>query len=243
MLINENNQLPVVSIQRHRINSDGNGIRTLVHSYNCNLNCKWCCNPETRYGESFTNFTIEELFKKVRIDDLYFLATKGGITFSGGEPLLYYKFINEFSKKCKEMNWTVAIESAFNVNKDVIDSIIPNIDEFLIDIKCIDNNIHNKHTGTSNIKILENITYLSQNVDASKIRISIPIIPNINDSEENLIKTIEFMKQNNLNNLHLLPYRDYSQTKYKDLGLNYEINEIYNENQYNKLLEIVKNSF
>lgn len=233
-------KLPIVAIQRHKINSDGKGIRTLIHSYGCNLNCKWCCNPETRFGNKFTNFSVNDLFQLLKIDDLYFLTTNGGVTFSGGEPLLRHQFIKEFSKKCKEMNWTVDIESAFHINKEVIDDILPFVDEFFIDIKTMNNEIHKKYVGVPNSKILENISYLSKKIDTNRINISVPIIPNINDSEENLLQTIDFMKRNKLNNITLLPYRDYSENKYKKLNLDYELNVTYNQIQYDKLLKIIK---
>lgn len=237
--LEDNNYLPIVAIQRNRINTDGTGIRTLIHSYGCNLDCKWCCNPETRFNENFVKCSIHDLFEIVKIDDIYFLASNGGITFSGGEPLLHYKFINEFSKKSKEMNWTLAIESAFYINQNIIDSIIPNVDEFLIDIKSMDSSIHKKYTGIPNEKILNNISYLAKKIDTNKIKINVPIIPNVNDTEENIIKTLNFMKEHNLTKISLLPYRNYKEEKYEKMGLDYELNEVFNEEHFNKLKQIV----
>lgn len=239
--LEDNNYLPIVSIQRNRINTDGTGIRTLVHSYGCNLNCKWCCNPETRFAKNFVKCSIHDLFEVVKKDDIYFLASNGGITFSGGEPLLHYKFINEFSKKCKEMSWSLAVESAFYIKQEIIDDIIPNIDEFLIDIKSMDALTHKKYTGVSNEKILKNISYLSKKIDTNKIKISVPIIPNVNDTEVNIIQTLEFMKKNNLNKISLLPYRDYKKEKYDKMNLNYELNTTFNKEQFDKLKKIVNN--
>lgn len=231
--------MPVVSIQRHRINSDGYGVRTLIHSYGCNLSCKWCCNPETRYGNKFVLCTPKELFDSVKLDDLYFIATGGGITFSGGEPLLHKDFIVEFSNLAHEYNWRIGIESAFYINENLITEISSFIDDFYIDIKTMNKDIHKKYTGVDNERILKNISILSK-TRADDIHISIPIIPTVNDSEENLMQTISFMKQNKLHDLKLLPYRDYKKEKYDILHLNYELNVSYDEKQFHKLQKIVE---
>lgn len=232
-------KMPIVSIQRHRMNSDGEGIRTLVHSYSCNLSCKWCCNPETRYGNKFVLCTPKELFDTVRLDDIYFIATKGGITFSGGEPLLHKQFIKEFSKLSHHYNWKIGIQSAFYLDKEIIFEMSSCIDDFMVDIKCMDDKIHKKYTGVSNEKILDNIVALAE-TRAEDIFISIPIIPTINDSEENLIKTISFMKKLGIKNLKLLPYRNYKKEKYEPMNIHYELNVDYNEEQFKKLQKLRK---
>lgn len=235
-------KMPIVSIQRHRINSDGNGVRTLVHSYGCNLSCKWCCNPETRYGNKFVLSTSKELFHAVKLDDLYFITTGGGITFSGGEPLLHKDFIKEFSELAHDYNWKIGVESAFYIDKSLIEEVSSFIDDFYIDIKVMDSEIHKKCTGVSNEKILNNIQFLSK-IIPEKIHISIPIIPTVNDSEKNLMETISFMKKNKLQNLKLLPYRNYKKEKYDVMNIPYELNVYYDEKHFNKLQNIVKKEF
>ncbi len=232
-------KMPVVSIQRHRINSDGNGVRTLVHSYGCNLACKWCCNPETRYGNEFVLCTPQELFQTVRLDDIYFITTNGGITFSGGEPLLHKDFIKEFSKLAHNYNWKIGVETAFNIDKEIVLEMNSYIDNFMIDIKTMNNEIHKKYTGVSNEKILENISILSE-TRADDIYISIPIIPTINDSKENLIETISFIKKLGIKNLKLLPYRDYRKEKYELMNIPYELNVSYDDKQFSKLENILR---
>jgi pyruvate formate lyase activating enzyme len=228
-------KLPVVSIQRHRINSDGHGVRTLVHSYGCNMQCLWCCNPKTKFLDNYEYMIVQELFDRVKLDDLYFLATKGGITFSGGEPLLHHQFIIEFSKLAHEMNWTIAVESAFNVNRCIIDETLNYIDEYKIDIKVMDSDIHKKYTGVSNENILSNIEYLS--TLNKLITISVPIIPTVNDTVENITETLEFVKSHKIKTLNLLTYRDYSEQRYKNIGLEYPLNIKYDKDAYIKRLD------
>ena len=81
---------PVITIDRHRMESDGQGVTTLVCFYGCPLRCKWCINPFTFAPDTkCAPMTPEMLYEKVKVDELYFLATGGGVTFGGGEPLLY----------------------------------------------------------------------------------------------------------------------------------------------------------
>lgn len=239
-MLNSTNKMPVVSIQRHRMNTDGEGVRTLIHSYGCNLSCKWCCNPETRYKNKFVLCTPKELFQTVRLDDLYFIATNGGITFSGGEPLIHKNFIKDFSELAHNYNWRIGIESAFNFENIV--SELDYIDDFMIDIKSMDSDIHKKYTGVSNEVILDNIKELSKD-RADDISISIPIIPTVNDSIDNLMETISFAKKCGISKMKLLPYRDYKKEKYEPMNIPYELDVSYNKEHFNKLQEILRKEF
>ena len=77
----------VNSIIRLRINSDGEGVRSVIFLQDCPLSCVWCCNPETRFGNRYKEVTVEQLYELIARDQVYFDSTNGGITFSGGEPL------------------------------------------------------------------------------------------------------------------------------------------------------------
>ena len=90
-------KLPVVEILRYRVGTDGTGIRTLIIVEGCPLRCRHCINPETWDGtETIKEYSLEELYDEIKIDDIYFQATNGGITFGGGEPVLYAEFIANF---------------------------------------------------------------------------------------------------------------------------------------------------
>jgi pyruvate formate lyase activating enzyme len=192
--------------------------------------------------------TPQELFDAVKLDDIYFLATKGGITFSGGEPLMHNQFIIEFSKLAHEMSWSIAVESAFNISKDIINKTFDYIDEYEIDIKSMDSDTHRKYTGVPNENILSNIEYLSKKVDnfnaenktQKSIIISVPVIPTVNDSLENITETINFVKKHNINTLHLITYRDYTEKRYTDLGLKYPLSIEYDKEDYLQRLSTLR---
>ena len=105
MIINHslNKTAPVIGISRHRLLTDGEGVTTLVAFHGCPLRCKYCINSQCNAVDGIKEIlTPQQLYEKVKIDDIYFLVTGGGIMFGGGEPLLRYDFITEFRKICGE---------------------------------------------------------------------------------------------------------------------------------------------
>ncbi len=230
----------IVSIDQLRIDSDGPGVCTLVHTYGCNMSCKWCSNPNTRYGNEYTSMTTEELFDKVCNHNLYYQSTGGGITFSGGEPLLWIDFIKEFSIYCKEYNWKLNVETACNVSRDIIDKTIDVVDTYLIDIKHMDSNIHKKYTGIDNQLILNNIRYISSVRGGENIRIAVPLIPNINDDEDNIVKTARFMKECGINKINVIPYRTTGLEKAKHLCIEQQEFDINSRENIDRVKEIFR---
>jgi len=123
--------------------------------------------------------TPEALFEKVRLDELYFLATGGGVTFGGGEPLLYPEFIREFRALCGSA-WHLCVETSLFVPWENIESVIDSVDMFYFDCKDTDPTIYQKYTGKDNSVVLENIKKLAQLVPPEKITVRIPLIPGFN---------------------------------------------------------------
>lgn len=119
----------------------------------------------------------QQLYDIVKIDDVYFRATKGGITFGGGEPLSYPRFINEFHDLCKSRQWTINVETSLNVSLDNLRLCAFSIDSFFVDIKCISNKQYISYTGTSNRKVIRNLEWLADNIDIHSVIIRIPKIP------------------------------------------------------------------
>ena len=184
---------PIYGISRHRILRDGDGVITLVAFSGCPLKCKYCINPQSNTLESAKyNLTAKELYHKVNIDNLYYLATNGGITFGGGEPLLYADYIREFASICNE-RWNLNIETSLNVPLSEIKKIIPYIKEWIVDIKDIDPTVYSNYTSKTNEQVLENLRFLASSVDIEKVLIRIPRIPNYN-TDENVLITQEFLK-------------------------------------------------
>lgn len=169
-----------IGISRLRIVTDGDGISTLVAGYGCPLRCKYCLNPQcfTR-PQPWRIFQPDDLYDAVKIDDLYFQATGGGIVFGGGEPLLQPDFIHAF-RQMTPTAWNFSLESSLNVSRDALEKVIGDIDYFIIDIKDMNPDIYRAYTGRDNQQVIRNLEYLICNVPAEKIRIRIPLIKGFN---------------------------------------------------------------
>lgn len=184
---------PIYGISRHRILRDGDGVITLVAFSGCPLKCKYCINPQSNTLESAKyNLTAKELYHKVNVDNLYYLATNGGITFGGGEPLLYADYIREFATICNE-RWNLNIETSLNVPLSEIKKIIPFIKEWIIDIKDVDPTVYGNYTSKTNEQVLENLRFLASSVEIEKVLIRTPRIPNYN-TDDNVLITQEFLR-------------------------------------------------
>ena len=177
-------QTPVVAISRHRLMTDGDGVTTLVVLHSCPLRCRWCLNPQTwRDGSTFQLMTPMQLFTHVRVDDLYFQATGGGVTFGGGEPALRSFFINEF-RKVTPKQWKINIETSLNVTQEHLERLMPVIDEYAIDIKDMNPEIYRSYTGADNGKVISNLRRLAEAGLADRCVIRIPLIPEFNTDQD-----------------------------------------------------------
>lgn len=185
-------KLPVCAIARHRLGIDGKGIRTLLCVRGCPLRCKYCINRQMWDTENFRLFSMKQLTEHVSRDALYYRATGGGITFGGGEPALYYRFIKGYARKyCRD--WSVDLETSLHVPRKNIKKLIPVIDQFIVDIKSFDAKIYKQYTGKSPERMLRNLKMLEKRCP-EKVLVRIPLIPGYN-TEEECKKTAEVMKQ------------------------------------------------
>ncbi|MBR5897460.1 MAG: radical SAM protein, partial [Lachnospiraceae bacterium] len=126
----------LVSVSRIRTKTDGEGVTTLVVSMGCPLRCAYCINPFTWDGShKGKTYTTDELYNELKIDNLYFLATGGGVMFGGGEPLLNADFISNFIKKYKDTGWKFSMETSITVPKENLKIVIGLIDLFIVDTK------------------------------------------------------------------------------------------------------------
>lgn len=178
---------PIVAYARHRMTVDGEGITTLVCFYGCPLRCKYCLNPFSfAPNTKRQNMTPQELFDKVKIDNLYFIATGGGVTFGGGEPLLYPEFLQEFRDICGKQ-WHLTVETSLNVPWEYVEQAAGCIDEFIIDCKDTDPEIYRSYTGQDNAQMLENLRKLVTLTGTERIIVRLPLIPSFNteDHREN----------------------------------------------------------
>lgn len=169
----------IFGISRHRLTTDGEGVTTLVTFNGCPLRCKYCINKVSWDDAKGRLYTPEMLFEEVKIDQLYFLATHGGITFGGGEPLLQVEFIKAFRELCGRQ-WRIVAETSLNVpfgNVEAIDAIL---DGYIVDIKDMNPNIYQAYTGLDNALVVSNLEWILQHGDPDRVMVRVPHIPNHN---------------------------------------------------------------
>ena len=174
---------PMIGISRHRLSTDGEGVTTLVAFHGCPLRCAYCINPQCFNTKPATVMTPKELLNVLMKDNLYFLATGGGVTFGGGEPLLRYEFITEFIKIMPK-EWNVSIETSLNVPFENLQQVASYINYFIIDVKDWNNDIYKKYTGKGNIQVVSNLHWLSKNGFSDKVKIRLPLIQDFNTEED-----------------------------------------------------------
>lgn len=213
----------IVNVEELRIDTDGPGVCTLVHTYGCNMRCRWCSNPNTWTGDKYNDMTTEELYLKVCNHNLYYQSTGGGITFSGGEPLLWTDYIVEFSQYCKTNNWKLNVETSCNIPRKQLSKTIGIVDNYFIDIKHMNSDIHREYTDIDNKEILDNIAYLSDKVGGDRIQISLPLIPDVNDSEENILSMCTYMNALGIMKVNVIPYRTTGLDRAKALGITSQV--------------------
>lgn len=168
--------IDLIAISRLRMSTDGTGIRTLVVSAGCPLRCKYCINPHTWNNTvKPKTLTPDMLYNSVKVDNIYFQSTGGGITFGGGEPLLYADFIKEFSEIIPDA-WTIEVETSLNVPWENVEKVIGITECFHIDIKAYDEEIYKSYTGQSGQRAFTNLKKLLM-ICPEKVVVRIPYIP------------------------------------------------------------------
>ncbi|MFC2761006.1 MAG: radical SAM protein [Prevotella denticola] len=178
---------PFIAVNRHRLATDGEGVTTLVAFHGCPLRCRYCLNPQCLQVDGvWRRLTPGELYSEVEIDDLYFIATGGGICFGGGEPLLYPDFIRTFSKLMNP-EWKLTVETSLNVPLENIKTIATLVQMWYIDIKDFSPTIYNAYTGKDNTQVIRNLVWLAANGYADKVILRLPLIPDYNTEEDRLL--------------------------------------------------------
>lgn len=199
-------QADIAAVARHRIAVDGDGVNTLVVFMSCPLRCKYCLNPQTLdAGLPHRTLTPDELYEETRKDELYFLATGGGVTFGGGEPLLRPDFIRAFRSLCGD-EWKLNVETSLNVPEDNVRGLMPIIDYWFIDIKDMDPEIYRKYTGKDNERVRENLRLLADSGFAAKCTIRIPHIPGYNEDAD---------RDRSIKELEAMGFSDFDRFEYK----------------------------
>ena len=165
--------------------------------------------------------TIQQAIKELKKDATIFRRSNGGVTLSGGEPLVQHEFASQLLLACKSQGWSTAIETTGFGSSEAIEKVIPYVDTVLLDIKHIDPYTHKKFTGISNEVILKNAKRISQ---ITKTVVRVPIIPGFNYSYKDIEDIAKFVKSlNNVDTIHLLPYHTFGENKYDLLGIEYTL--------------------
>ncbi|MBR3249578.1 MAG: pyruvate formate lyase-activating protein [Clostridia bacterium] len=205
---------------------DGPGIRFLIFLQGCSLKCKYCHNRDTWDMQGGEYQSLDSIFNKIIKYKEYITPNGGGVTASGGEPLLQSKFLIELFTRLKKENIHTCIDTSgmFPLTED-IKKILSLTDLVLLDIKHIDSNKCKDLVGFSNELELQFARYLSDNSISMWIRQV--IIPGITDDEQDLIKLKEFLSSlKTVEKIELLPYHTLGKHKWKDLGLKYDLNGV-----------------
>lgn len=210
---------------------DGPGIRFVVFMQGCNFRCKFCHNPDTWFKDAGKEYTEDEIIDLVEKYRVYYEKSGGGITATGGEPLLQIEFVTELFKKAKERVFSTALDTAGDIdisnneNKEKLDELLKYTDLVLLDIKEMDNEKHVQLTGKSNSNTLKLAEYLNTKNIPTIIRYV--YIKGVNDSE-NTINGLKCIKEklNNILEIDVLGYHKMGEIKWKKLGMKNEFENL-----------------
>lgn len=199
---------------------DGPGIRTVVFLNGCNLRCKYCHNPETWKMQSL-NYTSDEIVQKAIRNKPYFKRNNGGVTFSGGEPLLQYDFVLETAKKLKQEGIHVALDTA-GIGLGDYKELFKYIDLVLLDTKHITKEGYQDITNTNNLERFEQFV---EELNKTNIEVWVRqvIVPEVNDNKEYIKDLSKYIKEKikNVKRVEFLPYHSMAKDKYTKLNIDY----------------------
>lgn len=204
---------------------DGPNIRTVIFMQGCPLRCKFCHNPDTWQLKSNFMMTSKEVVDEVRKYRTY-IEMGGGVTFSGGEPLLQSEFLLDMLKLCKNAGFHTCIDtSGTGYSKEYLDEILKYTDLVILDIKAIDRKNYEEITS----RRIDMFNYFIERlkINNNKLWLRQVIMPGVNDNKEYILKLKEYIKQfNNVEKVELLPYHTLGLEKYKKLNIDYKLSSM-----------------
>ncbi len=228
----------VVACPHHMISRDEKGMYiNRAYCDHCEgMPCVAACPAKALVAYGCT-LDIDELLRNVDGDALFYEQSGGGITASGGEPLLQAQFLVDFFAACKKRGYHTAVETSSYVPWEAIESVLPYTDLFLCDLKHISAEPFYKRTGGHLDLILGNLKKLREHTDCIIFRI--PLIPGFNDDTGTLRNMCRFINLLQIKQVHLLPYHRLGKEKYKSLGRTYKLNNVALQSK-EELLELAK---
>lgn len=222
--VSQHDKLRVLDVQRTCVH-DGAGLRTTIFFYGCGLRCMWCQNPESlAYPSDLPpdgNFSIVDIMEIINRDKDYFSASKGGVTLSGGDPMLQdTEGMVNLLKLLKKENIHVTAETTLHAPWKNISKLAPYIDQFLVDLKVVgDDTLHMKLTKQDSKLIHNNIQNLLEL--KANVRFRMVIVPELNDNESSIMAAAEFLKSVNYDSIELLKFHNMYEDKARRLGVDF----------------------
>jgi putative pyruvate formate-lyase 1-activating enzyme len=205
-------KVPLIGIDRHRIATDGHGVTTLVGFFGCPLHCKFCLNDQCHdTRRRWRRLSPQALYDELKQDELYFLATGGGVTFGGGEPCLQSRFIKAFRNICGTA-WNITVETSLYVPQNHLRRLLNVVNTYIVDIKDLNPDIYLEYTSKDIGLLKENLQWLTAHVAKENIFVRVPSIPNHN-TPENIEYSIEELKRLGLVNIERFDYINPKQVK------------------------------
>lgn len=219
---------------------DGPGVRFVVFTQGCPLRCKYCHNPDSWKFSDGKEISVDELINEIKKYKAYMKFSGGGVTATGGEPLMQPDFIKELFKRCKEEGIHTTIDTSGYINIDNAKEVLEFTDLVLLDIKSINYNVYKNLTGVDLNPTLEFAKYLSE--INKPIWIRFVLVPNITDNEEDIKALAKFLSNlKNVEVVELLPFHKMGEYKWEELGYEYELKDTTTPNA--EEIEKVKNIF
>ncbi len=203
---------------------DGPGVRFVVFLCGCNLRCSCCHNPDTWDISGGNEFTAEAIVEKAERCKEYF-GEEGGITLSGGEPLLQAEFAYEIFKRCREKGINTCLDTSGSIYNDSVDKLLSVTDRVLLDIKYTNDSQYKSYVGCE----IEKPLYFLGKLNEKNIKTTVRqvVIPTLNDTEENISALKEIARRySNIDNIELLPFRKICQVKYDEMGTQFPFADI-----------------
>lgn len=208
-------KVPIFAISRLRMGTDGVGITTLVTFMGCPLRCMYCLNSKCHEpifesdGRTLRNgimmLTPRELYDLVKLDNIYFQSTGGGICFGGGEPTLYEQFIVEFKMLCGD-RWKITLETCLQCPYDTIKNLSGVVDHWMVDVKSMNPLIYQEYTGVGS-QILQHLCDIQSLVPEERVTIKVPYIPGFNDGEDLESDMDEIRQRFGFSNVYKVEYK------------------------------------
>ncbi len=208
------------------------------------MKCAEAC-PSVALKSWGKRMSAEEVAEIVKKDIPYYKKSSGGVTISGGEPLMQSEFVAEILKQCRHFGIHTCVETALEAEREALDEILDFCDMLIADIKLINDELHKKYIGFSNQKILENLKYLSEK--GIPLILRIPVIPKVNDNIKNARETADFIINemgNKISVLQLLRYMPLGEEKYRSLDTPYPMADLsYNKDAFDSRISNIQSYF